>query len=122
MKEIIKNLAHEVLGVGIKKGLFSTKVYYCGNELKEYTIYFGPEASGLIGDYVAKESAEILEKLKPAVNGPNLLNVFIDANSSVAFLRISQYVPHKYEPRTGWITKTDNRTCMALRKLIQNSK
>ena len=122
MKEINKNLAQEVSSIGIKKGLFSTKVSYYGNELKQYTLYFGTEASGPISEYSAKESAEILERLKPTPNGPNMIEAFIDESSTVVVFKVFQYVPHSYEPRTKWLVKTDNRTCMALRKLIQNSK
>ncbi|HOD69083.1 MAG: hypothetical protein ACOX32_06425 [Bacteroidaceae bacterium] len=122
MKKSMNSLAESVPDVSIKKGLFSTKVFIHDKELKHNTIYFGPDYSSFVTEYTSKKNPEVLEKLKPIGNGPNKIESFIADDNSVVAFRLYQYVPHSYEPRTDWLVMTDNRTCLALRKLISNIK
>lgn len=119
MKEIIQDLTSNISDIIIKKGLFSTRLFYKGTaELKQYTIYFGANDASALRDFFNTGRIKDLEKMSTVSDGPNKIEIFIARDDSFAAIKLFQFVPYTYEPRSDWFKITAPLDCQVLRYLI----
>ena len=119
MKEIIQDLTSNISEIIVQKGLLRTRLFYKGTaELKQFTLYFGANDASALRDFFNTGKIKDLEKLSTVSDGPNKMEVFIARDDSFAAIKLYQFVPYTYEPRSEWFRITTPLDCQILRYLI----
>lgn len=109
--------------VKIRKSFLSSKAIYTPTEqpLKKQ-VYYITDANALeLSKGLANNCLACIAHFKTLENGKNRMEVFMTPDGQFAAVRLYEFVPYEYAPRTEWAFFVGD-DCKALRILAETTK
>jgi hypothetical protein len=119
----IKEIVAHCSDVKIRKSFLRKTAIHepSGQPLKKHIFYITDANAFDLSRDIAKESLDSIANFKTVETGKNRVEVFMTPDGEFAAIRLFEYVPHTYAPRTEWAFYNGDK-CKPLRILVQTTK